>query len=173
VNVPNILTLVRIGFVPLYLLLFFSNIPYHIPIAFAVLVLAGLTDVVDGYIARKYKQVTEIGSMLDPLADKLMMIAVITSFYLTQRISVWAALFFYMRDVGMIVTSAIYHLQGKKTVPANALGKLTTVLFYAVFFLIMFEAPFGERLLWIVIAFAFVTSAIYLMKVRIVNRVME
>jgi len=168
VNIPNALTLFRIALIPLYLFVFFSN---NIKLAFLILVIAGITDIVDGYIARKYKLVTEFGSLFDPLADKLMMLAVISSFFLSERISLWAALFFFVRDIGMIVASVVFHLRGKKTVPANAFGKLTTVLFYIAFPLIMFRYVYGEEILWAVIAFSFLTSAIYLAKVRLLNRV--
>ncbi|WP_019121108.1 CDP-alcohol phosphatidyltransferase family protein [Brevibacillus massiliensis] len=169
-NVPNALTVFRIVLIPVYLLIFFSSLPNHIQIAFFILILAGLTDIVDGYIARTYKMVTEFGTMMDPLADKLMMLTVITSFYLTERISVWAALFFFARDVGMIVASAIFHFRGKKTVPANVYGKITTVLFYLVFTLVMFRFPYAEYFLWLVIAFSFITSAIYILKFRLLNK---
>ncbi|WP_134683449.1 CDP-diacylglycerol--glycerol-3-phosphate 3-phosphatidyltransferase [Brevibacillus migulae] len=169
-NVPNALTVLRIALIPTYLYIFFDPFPYHISIAYLILILAGLTDIVDGYIARKYKLVTPFGTMMDPLADKLMMMAVIASLFLTERISVWATIVFFMRDLAMIVTSAFYHIRGKKTVPANAFGKVTTVMFYIAFTLVMFQFPYGEPVLWMVIAFSIVTSAVYLMKVRLLNK---
>ncbi|WP_139491115.1 CDP-alcohol phosphatidyltransferase family protein [Brevibacillus dissolubilis] len=170
-NIPNALTLFRITLIPLYLWVFFSPFPFHIEIAFGILVLAGITDMLDGYIARKYKLITTLGTMLDPLADKLMMLAAISSFYMSERISLWAALFFFLRDIGMILFSALFHFRGKKTVPANVFGKVTTVLFYLVFTLVMFRHPYGEETLWVVISFSFVTSAIYLTKIRLLNRI--
>jgi cardiolipin synthase len=170
VNLPNLLTIFRIVLIPLYLYIFFSEEPYHVEIALGILILAGLTDIADGYIARKHKLVTTFGIMMDPLADKLMMMSVIASLFLTERISLWAALFFFVRDVAMIVTGAIYHLRGKKTVPANAYGKLTTVLFYLVIPLAMYRYEYSEEILWTVIAFSFITSAIYLGKFRLLNR---
>ncbi|MGE5703356.1 MAG: CDP-alcohol phosphatidyltransferase family protein, partial [Clostridia bacterium] len=147
-NVPNVLTFFRILLIPVYLLIFFSSGPFHIEIALAILIVAGLTDIVDGYYARKYNQITSLGVMMDPLADKLMMMAVIVSLLLTERISIWPALFFVARDVGMIVTSAFFHFRGKKTVPANAFGKVTTVLFYITFPLLMYRYIYAEELLW-------------------------
>ncbi|WP_301170539.1 CDP-alcohol phosphatidyltransferase family protein [Brevibacillus nitrificans] len=170
VNLPNLLTVFRLVLIPLYLYVFFSEAPYHVEIALGILILAGLTDILDGYIARKHKLVTTFGIMMDPLADKLMMMAVIASLFLTERISLWAALFFFARDIAMIVTGAVYHLRGKKTVPANTYGKLTTVLFYLVFPLLMFRYEYSEAILWSVIAFSFITSAIYLGKFRLLNR---
>lgn len=171
-NVPNVLTVFRIVLIPLYLYIFFLPFPYHIEIALLILVLAGITDFVDGYIARKYKLITIFGTMMDPLADKLMMMAVIVSLLLTERISLWAALFFFARDLGMIIVSAFFHFRGKKTVASNAFGKLTTVLFYIAFPLVMFRYAYSEAILWIVIGFSFVTSAVYLVKFRLLNRVL-
>ncbi len=168
-NVPNVLSVLRIALIPTYLYIFFNPFPYHIQIAYGILIFAGITDIVDGYIARKYKQITQFGTMMDPLADKLMMMAVIASLFLTGRISVWATIVFFIRDLAMILTSAFYHIRGKKTVPANAFGKVTTVMFYIAFTLVMFQLPYGEPVLWLVILFSIVTSAVYLVKVRLLN----
>ncbi|QOS98176.1 CDP-alcohol phosphatidyltransferase family protein [Brevibacterium sp. JNUCC-42] len=172
-NVPNALTLLRIALVPIYLIVFFSAFSYHIILAYFILILAGLTDVVDGYIARTYKMITSTGEMLDPLADKLMMLAVIFSFLLSDRISIWAASVFFLRDLAMIILYALFHFRGKKLVSANIYGKVTTVLFYIVFTSIMFQYTYGELLLWIVILFSILTSAIYLMKVLLLNKDMK
>jgi cardiolipin synthase (CMP-forming) len=72
--------------------------------------------------------------------------------------------------VGMIVGSAFFHLRGKRTVPANALGKLTTFLFYVALFLLLFELPFAQSFLWGVIALSFVTTLIYLFQFKMINQ---
>jgi cardiolipin synthase len=108
--------------------------------------------------------------MMDPLADKLMMLAVVCSLFITERISLWTALFFFVRDVGMIVASAIFHFRGKKTVPANVYGKVTTVLFYITFPLLMYRYTYAEELLWTVMLFSFLTSAMYIVKFRLLNK---
>lgn len=169
-NIPNVLTFFRILLIPVYLLVFFSSGPYHIGIALAILIAAGLTDIIDGYIARAYNQITSFGAMMDPLADKLMMLAVVCSLFITERISLWTALFFFARDVGMIVASAIFHFRGKKTVPANVYGKVTTVLFYITFPLLMYRYTYAEELLWTVMLFSFLTSAMYIVKFRLLNK---
>lgn len=169
-NLPNIITLCRFLLIPLYLLLFFSEIPNRMYWSFAVLLLAGLTDVIDGYLARRNQQVTQLGSMLDPLADKLMMLAVFLSLLLTQRIGIIAAAAIFMRDVGMILATAFFHLQGKTTVPANVMGKMTTVLYYAALFLLIFDQPGAEQFLWGVIVFSFITSFVYLFQFKLINQ---
>jgi cardiolipin synthase len=139
-------------------------------LAFLVVVLAGATDVLDGYLARKTGQITQAGVMLDPLADKCMMIAVILSLLITDRIPWPAAVIFFIRDVGMILGSAFFHFRGKRTVPANAMGKLTTVMFYVAFLFIFFELPFAIPYLWFVIGFSFITSISYIVMFKSLNR---
>jgi cardiolipin synthase len=162
-NAPNLITISRFFLIPLFLLLFFSDLPQANLLSFLVLLLAGFSDMLDGYLARKKGQITDIGKLLDPLADKVMMLSVIFAFVLDQRISWLAAGVFIFRDVGMIVTSAFFHFKGKIKVPAaNLLGKATTVFYYIVFLMIMFKWPYYKEGLWVVIAFSFITSLVYL-----------
>lgn len=165
-NAPNLITIGRFFLVPLFLLLFFSSLPQANLLSFLVLLLAGLSDMLDGYLARKKGQITDVGKLLDPLADKLMMLSVVFAFVLDQRISWLAAGVFIFRDVGMIVTSAFFHFKGKRKVPAaNLLGKATTVFYYIVFLMIMFKWPYYKEGLWLAISFSFITSIVYLFKV--------
>jgi cardiolipin synthase len=167
-NLPNFLTICRFFMIPLFVIVFFLG---HGKLAFLLLVLAGATDVLDGYLARKRGQTTELGSMLDPLADKTMMIVVILSFLISGKISWEAAAAIFIRDAGMIAGSAFFHFRGKKTVPANAMGKITTVLYYLAILFIIYDFPFAMASLWIVIVFSFITSFIYIFKFKSINRV--
>lgn len=166
VNIPNILTLCRFTLIPVYLIVFFSG---HLGFAFGIVVLAGATDVLDGYLARRNKQVTVVGSMLDPLADKSMMIAVILSLLYEQLISWQAAAAIFIRDIGMIIGSAFFHFRGKKTVPANIMGKMTTVLYYLAIMWIFFGWAFADAILWTAIILSFVTSFVYVARFRMIN----
>ncbi len=80
-NIPNMLTISRFVLIPVYLVIFFNG---HIQVAFFILLAAGLTDILDGYIARTRGLITPVGVMLDPLADKSMMIAVILSLLISE-----------------------------------------------------------------------------------------
>jgi cardiolipin synthase len=137
--------------------------------AVGIILLAGLTDVIDGYLARKTKQITQLGIMLDPLADKLMMIAIFLSLLISGKISFWAAAAIFFRDMAMILCSAVFHFRGKKTVPANIFGKLTTVLFYLALFFLLFGFREAETFLWSVIVLSYITSLIYMLQLRTVN----
>jgi cardiolipin synthase (CMP-forming) len=169
-NLPNTLTMGRFFMIPIYFLVFFSNLEWNKQLAFFVLLLAGLTDIVDGYVARKYNMVTQMGIMLDPLVDKMMMISVFSSFLISGMISWWAATTFFIRDIGMIIGSAIYHYQVKKFIPANYYGKSTTILLYLSFLFILFEFPIGQQFLWGVIFFSFLTSMSYIIITVKTNR---
>lgn len=169
-NVPNMLTMLRFALIPVYVVVFASDVTNHMRWALLIIVLAGLTDILDGYWARKYGQVTTVGSMLDPLADKSMMIAVILSLLVTGHIPWMAGAAIFVRDAGMIVGSAYFHFRGKKTVPANWMGKLTTILYYLGICFIFFEAAWARSYLWGVIAFSFVTSFIYIGQFMALNR---
>jgi len=142
-----------------------------------VLALAGFTDVLDGYLARKNGQATQLGAMLDPLADKTMILVVVLSFVLKGLIPWEAAIAMFVRDLGMIISSTIFHLRGKLTVPANVMGKLTTVLLYVAFLFIVLEYSFDAwnftfavGFLWMVIVFSFITSVIYIFQFKLLNQ---
>lgn len=160
-NIPNLITIARFFFIPLYFVLFFSDLALANLYAFLIIILAGLSDILDGYLARKNNQITDLGQLLDPLADKLMMLAVILSFVIDNRISWLAAGVFFFRDIAMIVASAFFHLKKYKILAANVLGKATTVFFYFAFVLLMFQLPYGQEVLWAAILFSFVSSIVY------------
>ncbi|KRE94566.1 CDP-diacylglycerol--glycerol-3-phosphate 3-phosphatidyltransferase [Paenibacillus sp. Soil766] len=166
-NIPNMLTISRFVLIPVYLVLFFND---HIRTSFIILLVAGLTDILDGYIARTRKLITPMGVMLDPLADKCMMIAVILSLLISEMIPWQAAVAMFIRDAGMIMGSAFFHFRGKLTVPANVMGKLTTVLYYFAILFIVFEFTFAITYLWYVIGVSFLTSFIYIFQFLLLNR---
>lgn len=168
-NIPNILTVFRLCLIPVYFLVFFSDSPLNMQGALFVLILAGASDVIDGYLARRYGWVTDLGTMLDPLADKLMMLAVILSFVIDGRVSWIVAGLLIFRDAGMILTSIFFVTQGKKTVPATVWGKLTTVFYYVALVAMMFRWPHAELYLWAVLLFAFATSFLYMRQFKALN----
>ncbi|MGZ9586293.1 CDP-alcohol phosphatidyltransferase family protein [Paenibacillus marinisediminis] len=169
-NVPNALTAFRFVLIPVYVVLFFMGGRIA---AFGVWMLAGLTDILDGYLARKRNEVTYVGMMLDPLADKLMMIAVLLTLLLSGDLPLAAALAMLLRDGGMIAGSIWFHLRGKKTVPANFMGKLTTVLYYVAIVCIYFQWEHAVSFLWGVIVFSFITLFQYAVKFVRINQKAE
>ncbi|MFD2615527.1 CDP-alcohol phosphatidyltransferase family protein [Paenibacillus gansuensis] len=165
-NLPNLLTLCRFGMIPVYVTCFsYENYVY----AFIAVILAIVTDILDGHLARSRGLVTKLGSVLDPLADKSMMLVVFLSLLYIDIISLEAAMAILVRDLGMIAGSALFYFRGKQTVPANVMGKLTTVLFYCAIAMLAAGIPYSLHFLWVVIGFSFLSSANYIIKVLSLN----
>ena len=161
------LTVLRFFLIPIYIVIFVKG---HLIPAFLIVIAAGVTDILDGYIARRTGQITTVGIMLDPLADKLMIFTVMLSLLLTGYVSWAAAAAMFFRDLGMIAGGLLAHFRGKRTVPSNWMGKLTTVMLFASFMFIFFHASFAASFLWFVITFSYITSFIYLAQYRKLNK---
>lgn len=124
-NLPNFLTLLRMVMVPVVILFFALGMPYW---ALAVFLLAGLTDVLDGYLARKNNQITNFGKVMDPLADKLMLITTLICLWVTKRIPGWVPIVITAKECTMITIAAMLYRKDI-VLPANFFGKLATILF--------------------------------------------
>ncbi|MZP28513.1 CDP-diacylglycerol--glycerol-3-phosphate 3-phosphatidyltransferase [Heliobacterium undosum] len=126
-NLANKVTLTRILFVPLFMvILFIPEVPYREFVAAAVFILAAVTDGLDGYIARSRKQITRLGTFLDPLADKLLVTAALISLVQLGKLSAWVAVIIIGREFAVTGLRAIVAAEGH-TVAASKLGKLKTV----------------------------------------------
>jgi len=141
-NIPNILTIIRIILVPVYLHVFYNL--ENILFAGLVFALAGITDALDGRIARKYNMTSKLGAALDPLADKLMTFAVLISFTSIELIPLWAVLILGIKEVLMILGAVILYLfKEKRVLPSNKFGKSATVFFYITISTIVLKVPFS------------------------------
>ena len=129
-NLPNALSLFRLLLVPVYLKVFFSEVPNAGLYATAIFVLAGVTDIVDGYIARKYNLITLLGRILDPLADKMMVTAALCSLSIAGKLP-WAITALYIaKEALMLIGSAVLYKRLKDMPASNKWGKSATVLLY-------------------------------------------
>ncbi|HBL83263.1 CDP-diacylglycerol--glycerol-3-phosphate 3-phosphatidyltransferase [Congzhengia sp.] len=137
-NIPNMLSILRLVMVPVFILVFLIEGEQKTAAA-AIFILASATDVLDGYIARKYNMTTKIGQLLDPLADKLMQIAVVVTMLCAKMVPLWFVLVLASKELLMIVGGAF--LFAKKTfVKSNVFGKLNTVaMFCAMVILLIFS----------------------------------
>lgn len=129
-NLPNILTLSRIGAVPLIVSAFFFDDPVASLAAFGVFVMAGITDFFDGYLARAQGLTSKLGQFLDPIADKLMIAAVIIMLVGVGRISgihVIAAVIIMCREI-LVSGLREFLAQLKVSVPVTQLAKWKTTL---------------------------------------------
>jgi CDP-diacylglycerol---glycerol-3-phosphate 3-phosphatidyltransferase len=128
-NLANIITISRILLIPVFLVLLLSGIPepYGDIAAAAVFILAAATDKLDGYVARRNKQITTLGQFLDPLADKLLIAAALIALVSQGRIAAWVAMLIIGREVAVSVLRIVGVSQGV-SIPADRYGKLKTVL---------------------------------------------
>ena len=132
-KVPNILTGLRLLMVPLFWWAYFKNHMW----GGAVFIAACATDVVDGFIARKFDAITKVGMLLDPLADKLMQISAVSCLYLSGIIPQWIVTVLIMKELIMII-SASFLYKKDVVIPANKVGKAATVLLSAMVVYFMF-----------------------------------
>ncbi|HCF49216.1 MAG TPA: CDP-diacylglycerol--glycerol-3-phosphate 3-phosphatidyltransferase [Syntrophomonas sp.] len=125
-NIPNSLTLLRIILIPLFVIIISVKVPNGDYIAAAIFIVAALTDSLDGYLARKMKQVTKLGVILDPLADKLLITAALISLVELGRIPGWIAIVILGREFAVSGLRIIKAEEGV-IIPASIWGKLKTI----------------------------------------------
>lgn len=125
-NIPNILTIARFILIPFILT---SLIHDNYFLTFILLTVSGLTDVLDGFIARKFNLITNFGKLIDPLADKATQITILATLALKKIIPIWMIVIIFLKELMMIIGASF--LYGKKLVVSSKwYGKLATVLFY-------------------------------------------
>jgi cardiolipin synthase (CMP-forming) len=143
-TVPNQLTLLRLGFLPLFIILIFYR---RYGWALAILVAAGLTDSMDGLLARTLNQKTSLGAYLDPIADKLLLSSSFVVLALEGQIRWWLTILVLGRDVLLLTTAAVILLTaGYRAFPPSIYGKLTTTLQIVLVFTVLAAAVFDWRL---------------------------
>jgi cardiolipin synthase len=143
-NVPNSLTLLRILLVPVFIG-FMTYGAYGL--ALLALLVAGLTDAIDGLLARKWNQQTRLGMLLDPLADKLLLTSGFITLATLHLIPLWLVILVVSRDVILLLGTAVAHVTGTLIdVTPTFWGKGTTVLQLSYVFLVVFLTWFGLSL---------------------------
>lgn len=174
VNLPNGLTILRIFFVPLLVVVLltrqpnftFFGWPFHFEVwGVLILLMAAATDVMDGYIARKRHEITTLGILLDPIADKLLISAAFISLVEMQLMSAWMLVIIIGREFIVVGLRDIATSEGL-LIPASALGKTKMILQVVAGCIVILTAnhpalkPFGTVLLWLVVVSA-VASAVH------------
>lgn len=130
-HIPNILTIFRILLIGVYLIVFYSGISNAVLYAVGIFLLAGITDVLDGYLARKFNVISKFGQVADPFADKGMQLT--TLFTLSNKgiIDKWVVYLIFGKEFFLIISSAILlFYKTRIIIPSNLFGKATTVLIY-------------------------------------------
>jgi cardiolipin synthase (CMP-forming) len=125
-TLPNQLTFLRLGFLPLFIITILYR---RYPWALAILILAALTDGLDGWLARSLNQGTALGAYLDPIADKLLLSSSFLVLALEGKMRWWLTILVFSRDVLILITAAvIFATAGHRQFPPSVYGKLTTLV---------------------------------------------
>lgn len=125
-NTPNKLTIFRILLAPIFLALFIYKFDHHFLYSFIVFVIASFTDYIDGKLARSNNQITVLGKLLDPLADKILTTAALLGFLKFQLCSIWVIVIILTREFTVTGVRSAASAQGI-VIPANMWGKVKTV----------------------------------------------
>ena len=171
INLPTVLTLIRVILViPLFVLIFFDNLPAKI-LTLAFFIVASVTDFVDGYLARKNKQVTDLGAFLDPLADKMLVNLTFLALTYQNLVPIWLFAIIIVRD---FMVDGVRMMEAKKdiTLAASKTGKAKTMVQMITLSLILLNKIIGSEiftninfaLLIIVLVLTVISGLEYLVK---------
>ncbi len=143
-SLPNIITMIRILLVPVWATTFAYK---HYKVTFVILCISALTDVLDGWVARKFNMVSRLGTILDPIADKLTQFTVFVCLFIASLIPRWLVALLFLKELTMAV-GAFVLLKKNIVIKANLSGKFATVVFYCtafVIFLLTFFEVFNRE----------------------------
>ncbi|MCC6291311.1 MAG: CDP-diacylglycerol--glycerol-3-phosphate 3-phosphatidyltransferase [Bryobacterales bacterium] len=177
-NLPNLLTLMRIFFVPLLVAALVQDswgigigerIIHNEFVALAIFLFAAATDLLDGYLARRWKQVTTVGTLLDPIADKLLVSAALISLVQVRALAGWMAILIIGREFAVTGLRSIAASAGY-TIKASDLGKTKMVAQVVSISLVMLAIrdvslrPYALGGMWVVVFFSVVSAVMYFLK---------
>jgi CDP-diacylglycerol---glycerol-3-phosphate 3-phosphatidyltransferase len=173
-NIPNKLTILRIILIPIFVVLMLTRIPYGGTMGAIIFVIAALTDSLDGYLARKWKQTTKLGAILDPLADKLLITAALISLVELGRIPGWIAIVIIGREFAVTGLRIVKAEEGI-IIPASKMGKLKTISQVTAVFIIilahlyhpLISLTLGNWAMYIALIITVVSGVEYFLKHKI------
>lgn len=167
-NLPNALTMLRIVLVPFFLIFLLYGYTEYALITFVV---AGVTDALDGAIARLMHKKSELGAILDPLADKLLALAAFVALTILGKIPLWLTLTVIFRDVVIVSGSAVIYVLGHDLkIKPLILGKVTTFCQLALIVVALTglyihrDLALTYYLVWMTLAFTIATGVQYILR---------
>ncbi|HIJ83151.1 MAG: CDP-alcohol phosphatidyltransferase [Magnetococcales bacterium] len=162
-NLPNFLSFVRIFSVPVFILLVLNH---QMRWGLFLFIMAGVTDALDGYIAKKFLQVTELGKYLDPLADKVLLTSGFVTLTITGHIPLWITLLVVTRDLVIIAGAIVFQvITGSLKMEPLAVSKVNTLMQIILISVVMFKEirPLDypmEDIMYIIVTFTTLLSGI-------------
>ncbi len=163
-NVPNRITILRIILIPAFIVLLFIKARYMEYISALVFIVLALTDALDGYIARKRKEVTRLGKLIDPLADKLLISAALI-FLIGKGVEAWMAFVIIAREFA--VTGLRLSASAKNvTIAASKLGKAKTISQIVAIVAVIINFPYNWYLMLAAVILTLISGVDYFIKAR-------
>jgi CDP-diacylglycerol---glycerol-3-phosphate 3-phosphatidyltransferase len=166
-NIPNLLTILRIFFVPL--LVAALVLTWNVWLALAIFLAAASTDLLDGYLARRWRQITTIGTLLDPIADKLLVSAALIALVEVRAVEAWMVILIVGREFAVSGLRAIAAAEGY-TIKASDLGKTKMLSQVAAISCLLLSIQYARLrlpatvLMWGVVFFAMASAVSYFRK---------
>ena len=154
-DIPNILSIIRIFLVFVFVFVFFVlNSPIW---ALVVFLVAGATDVVDGYLARRFNWISNLGKILDPFADKLMQCTALVCLCIRSYVPLWFVLVFFAKEMATLIIGLLVIKRRSVVVVSKWYGKTAVCLFYlAIFLCVVFRSFLEQNPLISILMFAVV-----------------
>ncbi len=163
-NIANKLTLARIIMVPFFLIaVYFEKNSGFLPISALIFALASITDFFDGYLARKYNLITDFGKFMDPLADKVLVVAALAVLVEMNLIPSWMIVLIITREYSVSILRAIAASSGQ-VIAASQGGKIKTVSQIFAVLMLLLNIKYGIYVMWLAVLLTFVSGVDYLMK---------
>lgn len=135
-TIPNVISLIRIALVPVFCVLYFT--PGLKWASFVVLIVSGVSDVLDGMIARKFNLVSKLGKVLDPIADKLFQLSTVTCLCIGKAVGWWLLCIMVAKDLFMLVGGSVFYHKTHSVIASRWYGKLTSCLLFSTFVISFF-----------------------------------
>lgn len=154
-KIPNILSYLRILLVPVYIFVFYhadNAIDYFLSIF--VVILSALTDLLDGFIARKFDWITDLGKIIDPIADKLMQTALLFTVIWKVKGILPLLILFVMKELISLFVGAVLYKMGKHLNGAIWCGKICTVVLYAVMLVFIILPNLDKNFVYLLVGIA-------------------
>jgi CDP-diacylglycerol---glycerol-3-phosphate 3-phosphatidyltransferase len=158
---PNQITFIRILLIPVFVMFLLMEIPYKNYIAAFIFIVLSISDALDGYIARKKQQMTDIGKIIDPIADKLLISAALI--FLVGRVQLWMAVVIIVREL-IITVARLFFLPKKVVISASNLGKIKTILQIIAILAVILNIQFNWWLMLIAVVITVVSGLDYLIQ---------
>jgi cardiolipin synthase (CMP-forming) len=168
-TLANWFTLLRLFLAPFILWQFVADSPHSLFWAVFLAVVAGLTDLVDGWVARHFNQVSELGKILDPLSDKTLIIFILLGYSLRWSLPAWMIGIYFVKETLQVIAGGFIFKRQHRMIPSNLWGKTATGCFFLGFVVFLVNAAIGQWIIGFAIGLSIYAFYTYYLTFRKLN----